>query len=68
MSLPAQALPLLKPAIKPIRSVGHFVGMSLDVLVGIFTTRLAWQEYLAQSWFVARVSLLPAVLMMIPYR
>ena len=67
ISLPAQALPVLKPVLKPIRSVGQFVGMSLDVLVGIFTTRLAWQEYLAQSWFVARVSLLPAVLMMIPY-
>ena len=39
----------------------------MDVLVGIFTTRLAWKEYLDQSWFVARVSLLPAVLMIIPY-
>ena len=67
MSLPAQALPLLKPAIAdPVgRSLRRHVP---DVLVGIFTTRLAWQEYLAQSWFVARVSLLPAVLMMIPYR
>lgn len=55
------------PLARPARAVGEFVGMSLDVLVGIFTKPLAWQEYLAQSWFVARVSLLPAVLMMIPY-
>lgn len=52
---------------KPLRSMGGFFAMTLDVVVGIFTRPLAWQEYLHQSWFVARVSLLPAVLMMIPY-
>jgi phospholipid/cholesterol/gamma-HCH transport system permease protein len=67
MSLPAYVAPLIRPVIKPVRSVGQFLGMSLDVFVGIFTTRLAWREYLAQSWFVARVSLVPAVLMIIPY-
>ena len=66
-SLPASAGPLLRPIIRPVTSVGHFIGMSLDVFVGIFTTRLAWKEYLAQSWFVARVSVVPAVLMIIPY-
>lgn len=55
------------PVTRSIRALGGFFGMTVDVLVGIFTTPLAWQEYLAQSWFVARVSLLPAVLMMIPY-
>lgn len=63
----APALSLARPLATPLRGLGSFIGMSLDVLVGIFTTKLAWQEYLAQSWFVARVSLLPAVLMMIPY-
>ncbi len=67
MSLPGYAAPLIRPVIKPVRSVGYFIGMSLDVFVGIFTTRFAWQEYLSQSLFVARVSLLPAVLMIIPY-
>jgi phospholipid/cholesterol/gamma-HCH transport system permease protein len=55
------------PVTRSIRALGGFFGMTVDVLVGIFTTPLAWKEYLAQSWFVARVSLLPAVLMMIPY-
>lgn len=54
-------------AAKPVRAVGGFFAMSLDVLVGLFTSPLAWREYLHQSWFVARVSLLPAVLMMVPY-
>lgn len=67
MSPPAAAAPLLRPVLRPVRSIGYFIGMCLDVFIGIFTTRLAWQEYLAQSWFVARVSLLPAVLMIIPY-
>jgi phospholipid/cholesterol/gamma-HCH transport system permease protein len=56
-----------EPVTRSIRARGGFFGMTADVLVGIFTTPLAWKEYLAQSWFVARVSLLPAVLMMIPY-
>jgi phospholipid/cholesterol/gamma-HCH transport system permease protein len=56
-----------EPVTRSIRALGGFFGMTVDVLVCIFTTPLAWKEYLAQSWFVARVSLLPAVLMMIPY-
>lgn len=58
---------ILAPLGKPLRAIGGFFGMTLDVLVGIFTTPLAWREYLTQSWFVARVSMLPAVLMIIPY-
>ena len=61
MSLPAYAEPLIRPIIRPVRSIGYFIEMCLAVLVGVVTTRLAWREYLAQSWFVARVSLLPAV-------
>lgn len=51
----------------PVRAIGGFVGMSLDVAAGIVTKPLAWQEYLHQTWFVARVSVVPAVLMVIPY-
>lgn len=67
ISLPAYAEPLIRPIIRPVRSIGYFIEMCLAVLIGVVTTRLAWREYLAQSWFVARVSLLPAVLMIIPY-
>ena len=56
-----------QPVVKPVRVVGEFFGFTLDVLIGLCTNPLAWREYLAQAWFVARVSLLPAVMMIIPY-
>lgn len=46
------------PITKPLRAMGGLVGMSLDVFAAIFTTPVAWREYLFQPWFVARVSLL----------
>jgi len=52
---------------KPVRAVGGFFAMSLDTFVLIFKPPLAWREYLLQSWFVARVSMLPALMMTLPY-
>jgi len=52
---------------KPVRAVGGFFAMSLDTFVLIFRPPLAWREYLLQSWFVARVSMLPALMMTLPY-
>lgn len=60
------SLPAHKAA-RPIVALGDFFAMSLDVFACILTSRIAWQEYLAQTWFVARVSFLPALLMCIPY-
>lgn len=51
----------------PVRAVGGFLAMSLDTLVLMFKPPFAWREYLAQCWFVARVSTLPAILMTIPW-
>lgn len=59
--------PAIRRVARPVVAIGDFFAMALDVLVGMFTSRLAWQEYLSQTWFVARVSFLPAVLMCIPY-
>jgi phospholipid/cholesterol/gamma-HCH transport system permease protein len=55
------------PVTRPVRAVGGFFAMVMDTFVAIFTTRLAWREYLLQTWFVARVSLLPALMMTLPY-
>jgi phospholipid/cholesterol/gamma-HCH transport system permease protein len=52
---------------KPVRAVGGFFAMSLDTLVLIFRPPFAWREYLLQSWFVARVSMVPALMMTLPY-
>src|SRR6516165_7484678 len=54
-------------ATKPVRAVGGFFAMSLDTFVLMFRPPIAWREYLLQSWFVARVSMLPALMMTLPY-
>ena len=54
-------------ATKPVRAVGGFFAITLDTFVLMFKPPFAWREYLAQCWFVARVSTLPAVLMTIPW-
>lgn len=50
----------------PVRAVGGFFAMCLDTFVLMFKPPWAWREFLAQTWFVARVSMMPAILMAIP--
>src|ERR1700694_3007363 len=52
---------------KPVRAVGGFFAISLDTFVQMFKPPFAWREYVLQSWFVARVSLLPALMLTMPY-
>lgn len=54
-------------ALKPMRAVGGFFAMALDVAVAMPKRPFAWQEFLTQSWFVARVSLLPTLMLSIPF-
>jgi phospholipid/cholesterol/gamma-HCH transport system permease protein len=54
-------------ATKPIRGTGSFFAMALDTLVLIPRRPFAWREFLSQSWFVARVSLLPALMLALPF-
>lgn len=55
-----------KPA-KPVRALGGFFAMALDTLVLIPRRPFAWEEFLRQSWFVARVSLVPTLMLAIPF-
>lgn len=55
------------PVTKPVRALGGFFAMSLDVFVMMLRPPFAWREYLHQTWFVARVSTLPALMLTIPY-
>ncbi|MGH3556336.1 MAG: MlaE family ABC transporter permease [Mycobacterium sp.] len=48
---------------KPLREVGGFVAMSLDTFVQFVHPPFAWREFIHQSWFAARVSLVPALLL-----
>ncbi len=41
--------------------------MTLDTFVAMFKLPFPWREFLVQFWFVARVSMLPALLMTLPY-
>lgn len=52
---------------KPLRGIGGFFGMALDVLMMIGRKPFAWREFLYQSWFVARVSLLPTLMLALPF-
>ncbi|MBE1551755.1 phospholipid/cholesterol/gamma-HCH transport system permease protein [Mycobacterium sp. OAS707] len=53
--------------LKPFRTVGQFIAFALETLVTLFTTRLAVIELLQQIWFVARVSMFPALMVSIPF-
>jgi len=52
---------------KPLRALGDFFAMSLDTLVLTPRPGFPWREFVLQSWFVARVSLLPTVMLAIPF-
>ncbi|NHP16725.1 ABC transporter permease [Rhodococcus sp. IC4_135] len=51
----------------PMRELGQFYGMGADVAVGLFRTRFQVQEFLEQSWMIARVSIVPTVLVAVPF-
>jgi phospholipid/cholesterol/gamma-HCH transport system permease protein len=53
--------------VKPIRSLGDFFAMSMDTVVLMFKPPFAFREFVEQTWFVTRVSLLPTILMTIPF-
>jgi phospholipid/cholesterol/gamma-HCH transport system permease protein len=52
---------------KPVNALGGFFAMVLDTLVLVPRRPFAWRELGLQSWFVARVSLLPTLMLAIPY-
>lgn len=54
-------------AARPAWALGGFFAMALDTLMLTPRKPWAWREFLLQSWFVARVSLLPTVMLAIPY-
>lgn len=51
----------------PARAVGGFVEMSLDTLVKIWRRPFQFREFIEQTWVIARVSLIPTLLVAIPF-
>ncbi|OBB27374.1 MlaE family ABC transporter permease [Mycolicibacterium elephantis] len=57
----------LRVVAKPARALGDFFAVSLDILVEMAKPPFAWREFIDQTWFVARVAILPAILLSIPF-
>jgi phospholipid/cholesterol/gamma-HCH transport system permease protein len=52
---------------KVLGEVGAFYAMSMDIALDLFRTRFAWREFILQSWFVARVSMAPAIMVSLAF-
>jgi phospholipid/cholesterol/gamma-HCH transport system permease protein len=52
---------------RPLSALGAFFAMSLDCAVLMFKPPWAWREFLLQTWFVARVSIVPTLMLAIPF-
>lgn len=53
--------------VAPVSAVGVFFATALDTFVAAFRRPFALREFLTQTWMVARVSLLPTILLAIPF-
>jgi phospholipid/cholesterol/gamma-HCH transport system permease protein len=60
-------LTLTRAATSPVIAFGDFFAMALDTLVALFRRPFPWREFLLQTWFVARVSILPTLMLSVPY-
>lgn len=51
---------------KPLRMVGDFFALAADTARGLFVWPFQWREFVDQSWFIVRVSLVPTFLVALP--
>lgn len=51
----------------PLRALGGFYAMTLDTFMLMPRRPFAWRELLLQCWFITRVSVLPALLLAVPF-
>ena len=52
---------------KPARVLGSFFAMAFETLMLVPRRPFAVREFVLQSWFVTRVSLLPTLMLAMPY-
>lgn len=57
----------IAPVVQPVRAVGGFFAVALETLYLLPRRPFAWREFLLQSWFVARVSIIPTIMLSIPF-
>jgi phospholipid/cholesterol/gamma-HCH transport system permease protein len=58
---------LLQQLAVPARAVGGFFEMSIDTARAVFRRPFQLREFLDQTWMIARVSLVPTLLVSIPF-
>jgi hypothetical protein len=58
---------LIEQLAVPARAVGGFVEMSLETFRATFRRPFQFREFLDQTWMIARVSLIPTLLVAIPF-
>ena len=51
----------------PMRALGGLLAMSADAVKFLFQRPFQGREFIEQSWFVARVSLMPTILVAVPF-
>lgn len=50
-----------------VRGPGNIAALSWDVIKLTFTTRFQFREFVEQAWFIASVTLMPTILVSIPF-
>lgn len=60
-------MPVGSNATRSFRAIGAFYALVMDTLIAIPRRPFAWREFLFQGWFVARVSIIPTLLLSIPF-
>ena len=52
---------------KPAFAMGDFIVLAGETFAAMFRRPFAWRELIEQNWFVARVSIVPTLVLSIPY-
>ncbi len=50
-----------------LRAIGDFYATTLETFRYLVTARFRWGEFITQAWFIAGISIMPALLMSIPF-
>ncbi|GAB3501883.1 phospholipid/cholesterol/gamma-HCH transport system permease protein [Amycolatopsis cihanbeyliensis] len=67
MTTPTRRLPGLDRVTAAMREFGRGFSLGLDVIVAIFKRPFQAREFIQQFWFIASVSITPAILVAIPF-
>ncbi|MHA4850566.1 MlaE family ABC transporter permease [Rhodococcus sp. MSC1_016] len=58
---------MTNPVARPLTLLGEFFAMSADAFRGMMVWPFQWREFISQCWFIVRVSLLPTLLVALPF-